>query len=142
MIPLPKYICTFDNLRWLSNEHLSEWYLSSQHLTWRHLSILAISQLLLARFWPNFKGRFLWPFLTDANCHSDICSGNICPYQEYLSSYWPWPIFLNQIFGDLNFFEPCFCDPRFFQTQKLFLDIIFFLKFFWANLFWDPNFWT
>ena len=38
---------------------LSQWHLSSQHLSWRHLSISGISQLLLTRFWPNFKGRFL-----------------------------------------------------------------------------------
>ena len=53
----------------------------------------AISQLLLARFWPNFKGRFLRPSWTYSNCHGDICPGNIChgdicPCQEYLSCYW------------------------------------------------------
>ena len=58
------------------------------------LSISAISQLLLTRFWPNFKHRFLGPSLTHPNCHGDICAGNICPvdicpYREYLSCYWP-----------------------------------------------------
>ena len=57
-------------------------------------SMLTISQLLLARFWPNFKHRFLGPSLTHPNCHGDICPGNICPvdicpYREYLSCYWP-----------------------------------------------------
>ena len=59
-----------------------------------------ISQQLVTRFWPNFKvrflhfkGRFLVPSITDANCHGNICSvnicpGNNCPYQEYLSCYW------------------------------------------------------
>ena len=52
-----------------------------------------ISQLLLTRFWPNFKHRFLGSSRTDFNCHRDICPGNICPgnicpYQEYLSCYW------------------------------------------------------
>ena len=42
-------------------------------------SMSAISQLLQARFGPNFKGRFLGPSITDANCHGDICPGNICP---------------------------------------------------------------
>ena len=65
-----------------------------QHLSWRHLSISAISQLLLAWFWPNFKGRFLGPFWTYHNYHNDICPGNIsscniCPCQEYLSCHWP-----------------------------------------------------
>ena len=53
----------------------------------------AISQLLLNRFWPNFKTRFLGPSWTDSSCHGDICPanncpGNICPYQSYLSCYW------------------------------------------------------
>ena len=53
-----------------------------------------ISQLLVAQFGPNFKERFLGPFLTDANRHTDIypsniCFRNICPYKEYLSWYWP-----------------------------------------------------
>ena len=57
-------------------------------------SMSAISQLLLTRFWWNFKGRFLWTFRTDSNCQGDICPRNICPrdicqYQEYLSCYWP-----------------------------------------------------
>ena len=48
----------------------------------------------MARFWPNFKGRFLGPSLTDAICHWDICPGNICtgdicPYKEYLRCCWP-----------------------------------------------------
>ena len=65
-----------------------------QHLSSRHMSISAISQLLLTRFWWNFKGRFLGTSRTDSNCHRDICLGNscpgdICPYQEYLSCYWP-----------------------------------------------------
>ena len=56
-------------------------------------SMSAISQLLLTRFWPNFKNRFLGQSWTDFNCYGDICSGNICPgnicqYQEYLSWYW------------------------------------------------------
>ena len=54
----------------------------------------AISQLLLTRFWWNFKGMFLGTSRTNSNCHGDICPGNICPgnicpYEEYLSCYWP-----------------------------------------------------
>ena len=50
--------------------------------------------LLLTQFWPNFKSRYLGTSTTDFSCHSDICPGNIspgdvCPYQQYLSSYWP-----------------------------------------------------
>ena len=56
--------------------------------------MLAISQLLLTRFWWNFKGRFLWTLRTDSNCQChisprNICPHDICPYQEYLSFYWP-----------------------------------------------------
>ena len=51
--------------------------------------MLAISQLLLTQFWWNFKGRFLWTFRTNSNCQGDICTCNICPYQEYPNCYSP-----------------------------------------------------
>ena len=56
-------------------------------------SMSAISQLLLTRFWQNFKVRPLGPSWTDLNCHRDICPGNICHgdiflCQEYRSCYW------------------------------------------------------
>ena len=57
-------------------------------------SMSVIAQLLITRFWPNFKRRCQGLSWTDFNCHSsicpgNICPGNICPYQEYLSCYWP-----------------------------------------------------
>ena len=72
---------------------LSLWHLYRQHISWRHLSISGISQLLLTQFWWNFKHRFLGTSRIDSNFHSDNCPGNIypgdiCPYQEYLSCYW------------------------------------------------------
>ena len=59
-----------------------------------NLTSLVISQLLLTRFWRNFKHRFIGLSWTAFNCHSNICPGNIspgdiCPYQEYLCYYWP-----------------------------------------------------
>ena len=62
-------------------------------MSWGHLSISAISQLLLARFGSNFKQRVLGTYTTDYNCHHNIypcniCPGDICPYQKYLSCYW------------------------------------------------------
>ena len=67
--------------------------MSRHHLSCGHLSISAISQLLLARFGSNFKQRVLGTYTTVYNCHPDICPGNICPrdicsYQQYLSCYW------------------------------------------------------
>ena len=41
----------------------------------QHLSISGISQLLLTQFLQNFKGRFLGPFLTDADNHNGIFPG-------------------------------------------------------------------
>ena len=54
----------------------------------------AISQLLLTRFWWNFKGRFLGAYRTDSDCHGNICPDNICPgdiwpFKEYHGCYWP-----------------------------------------------------
>ena len=48
----------------------------------------AISELLMAQFWPSFIGGFLGPLWTYCNCQ-DIYPGNICSHQEYRSCYWP-----------------------------------------------------
>ena len=109
-----------------------------------YISISGISQMLLAWFWLNFKGRFLGLSLTDANCYGDICQGNICPgnicpYQKYISCYWSdfdqtfWTQFLGAFFGprnllypklfDLNSFWPDFFLPKFFSPN--FLDLFF-----------------
>ena len=63
--------------------------LHTPHPTTQRNSMLAISQLLLTRFWWNFKHRFLGTSKTDSNYQVDICPGNICSYQEYLSCYRP-----------------------------------------------------
>ena len=57
-------------------------------------SMSGISQLLLTRCWWNFKVSFQGKSRTDSNYQVFICPGNICPgdispYQEYLSCYWP-----------------------------------------------------
>ena len=51
-------------------------------------SMSAISQLLLTQFWPNFKGRLKWEHLEQISPGTFVLI-NICPYQEYLSCYWP-----------------------------------------------------
>ena len=116
---------------WLSPRHLSR-----QHLSWGHLFISGISQMLLTRLLPNFKGRFLG---TDANFQgyistSNLCPGDICPYQQYLSYYWPDfdEHFWTHYFGGLNF-----------STPHLFLS-----EFVWTRFFFDlkclvqKNVWT
>ena len=65
-----------------------------EHMSWHHLSMSGISQLLLNKSTPKFKGEVLLPSLTKDNPQGDICPGNICPsntcqYQQYLSCYWP-----------------------------------------------------
>ena len=82
----PPLLSTIQNV-----EFWTSWF---WHLYRQNLSISWISQLLLTRFWWNFKDRFLGTSRTASNCHGDICPGNICPrnicpYQEYLSSSWP-----------------------------------------------------
>ena len=110
---------------------MSQWHLSTQHLSLWHLSISGISQLLLTWFWPNFKSRFLGQSLTDDSCHGDICPGNncpgnICPYREYLSSYWP------------NFDQTFW--THMFWSLISFYNIILWNLFFWTKILFDPNF--
>ena len=52
-------------------------------------SMSAICQVLLTQCLWYFKCRVLGTSRTDPNCHSDICPGDICPCQEFLSCYRP-----------------------------------------------------
>ena len=98
-----------------------------------------ILQLLLTKFWPNFKGCFLGPYLTDANCHGAICSGNICPgnicpYRHNLSCYWP-------NFDQTSFWHPNCLKQSFFSDPNILLPNFFFLnRNCFGPLFWDPQF--
>ena len=107
-----------------------QWHLSRPHLSWLHLSLSGIFQLVLTKFRPNFKGRFLGQSLTDVNCCGDIypgniCPGNICP-SECLYSFWPnfdqtfGPnIFWALLFLDKNFIWLAMLCHKFFEPQNL-----------------------
>ena len=126
----------------------------------------AISQLLLTRFWPKFKDRFLGPSWADFNCYGDICSGNICPgdicpYQEYLSWYWhdfnqtlkvgswdhlwfqmsPWHLYRQYLCWQLFFISWI---AQLFLTQfwPNFVWVLIFLdqNSFWPKIFLDPKY--
>ena len=109
-------------------------------------SMSAISQLLLARFWPNFKGRFLGTSRRDSYCYVDICPGNICP-----GDICPYQIYFEP---SQNFWDSKFLDPNLFWTNfypkifwlhffgPIFLDLFFypiFLIFNFLDLFWGPK---
>ena len=123
-----------------------------QHLFWQPLSILGISQLLLTRFWPNFKCMLLKISLTNINCHCDICQGSIClgnncPYQDYFIYYWSNldQTFWAQFFGCLSFLGPKFClttlfHPKLFWTHNFFGPKIYLdPKIFWTQIFFKPK---
>ena len=120
---------------------LNRFQLSGWNLSRQHLSISGISQLLLVWFWPNFKSRFLETFITYTNCHSDICPGNICPYQGYFSCYWPNfnQTFLTQLFESLIFLAQNFAWPKFFGTFNL---KKFRYKIFVGSKLWENQFQT
>ena len=123
----------------------------------QHLSISVICQLLLTRFWPNFKGRFLGPSLTHNKCQCDICPGNICPRNVNVTfvqaTYVPetFVLFRNilaitdqiltKLFGPnfgrpWIFFDQTFFGPKFCLTIT-FVDL---QTFFYPNIFLDPKF--
>ena len=95
-----------------------------------HLNVWGpISQLLLIRSLPNFKGRFMRPSVTADKCHWEICPCNIFSGHNF--------------FGQENFF---FWTPIDFSNQHLFyLKIVLDLKFFCIHIFGcqifsDPDF--
>ena len=115
-------------------------------MSWQHLSISAISQLLLTSFLPNFKRRLLRTSRTDSTCYVDICPGNICPgdicpYQIYFE---PSQKFLDSKFLHPNLFWTNFY-PKIFWLHffgPIFLDLFFypiFLIFNFLDLFWGPK---
>ena len=98
-------------------------------MSWRHLSISGISQLIRTQFWPNFEGRFLGPFFKHANCFGDpkiVFGPNIILNRN----------FQDQIFFEPNFFWPnLFWDPNFLFQNFSYLKNIFIQKFFEPKFF-------
>ena len=132
-----------------------------KHLIWGHLSISGISQLLLTQCWPNFKGRFLEPSLTDANRYGDICPVNIgyclnsdqplkVDYKRNVNVNFLEPDYFTWNFCTPNFFGPQFSLDQIFFNLNLFnlnfldnnfLDHLFYLpKMFGSNTFWPTVF--
>ena len=113
-------------------------------------SMSAISQLLVARFWPNFKGRFLGTSRTDSNCYGDICTvnicpGDICPDQEYLSCNWPDfdQTFLNKFFFlGRNIIWPNHFGQKYFWTKPFWSKIFIDPKIFWQTIYQPKFFFT
>ena len=107
-----------------------------QHLSWWHLSISAISQLLLARFWPNFKGRFLGPFWTYPNCHSDIFKKysppkNVAEKRILLQKNLPNSKFQRKKWIQKMFAEKNVCLKNF--AKKMFCKKNFAIEIFWKK---------
>ena len=131
--------------------------MSRQNMSWRHLSISGISQLLLTWFWWNFKGRFLEPFFNRCQplwwylssqhlSWQHLCISGIS--QLLLSQFWlnfkcRSQFLLLKFYQKLypKFFGPkIFFDPNFFSNLN-FLDKIFMdHNFFGPNSFWPKFF--
>ena len=136
----------------------------SQYLSWQHLSISGISQLLLTQFWPNFKGRFLGQSLIDANCYGDIYPGNICPgnictyhqpsfflFNHKFKSYCQTSVKVFRL--KVDFVLPLsqeeekqqqqqeiYLDPKLFWIQHIFWHKFFLTKiFFWQKICFGPK---
>ena len=115
---------------------LQQWHLSRQYLTWRLMSISAISQLLLNQFWQNFRFKFSWAFfdrchITDDICTMNLCPDNICPCPSTKpnidQSVWTLNLFVS--------FIPICVWTKIFLEQN-----IVFIPKFWTKMFFDQNF--
>ena len=117
-------------------------------------------QEYISCYWPNFDQTFLAQFFESLNFlaqnfvspkffeHNNFldqnCFGDICPYQDYLSCYWPdffetfWvKFFCNQNFEDQNFFWTLI----FFYPTSYCINIAFEPKFFLDKIrFWIKKF--
>ena len=97
---------------------------------------------------PSVTGTFVQARLFIAKFYinqGNICPGDICSYQEYLSYYWTNfdNTFCTQNFGGLNFFlhyffgtnisfDPNFMNKNYFLTKNFYQNCI--LAWFWQNL--------
>ena len=107
-----------------------------QHLTRRHFSISAISQLLLNQFWQNFRFKFSWAFFDRCHTTDDICTMNLCPDNNTFcpstkpnidQSVWTLNLFVS--------FIPICVWTKIFLEQN-----IVFIPKFWTKMFFDQNF--
>ena len=106
--------------------------ISQQHLFKQHFSISAISQLVQNKFGPNFKCRFLDPFLPDARVAFVHISNNSSVTD---------PIFI-KFFFELRFFGPkIFLDPEICWAQKFSNPNFFGHNFVRPKLFWTQSCW-
>ena len=53
------------------------------------LKSFALMMLTISGAFSKKRIKRMGASTTDSNCYGDICPGNICPYQKYLSCYWP-----------------------------------------------------
>ena len=144
---------------------MSNGQLSIQHLSWWHLTISAICQLLLTRFWPNLsqlsgtifnrcqlsqwhllRQHLNWRHLS-ISAISQLLWNQFWPKVGFLSYFCPldfglvWASLV--LYGFIvNFLGPTFFEPNFLGTQffgnKNFLGSQFFLEptFFGAKILW------
>ena len=132
-------------------------------MSWQHFSMTAISQLLLTRFWPNFKGSVPETIFNRCQLSRWHLSKQHMSWwhlsisvisQLILPQFWPKALYPNFSWG-LNFVRHLFLDqtsfdPNTFWTQKCigpnyfrrnifcthFLPLIFLdLNFFYLDLF-------
>ena len=100
-----------------------------------HLNVWGpISQLLLVRSLPNFKGRFMRPSVTADKCHWEICPCNIFSGHNFFGQeIFFWPTF---------FWTPIIFQTKFFLPKNILRPQIFFAsKFlFRTRIFSNHNF--
>ena len=109
-------------------------------MSWRHLSISGKSHLLLIKFLPNFKSRFLGPSSTDTNCHGDsrqIISSDICPYLSQLLLTQFLPNLLESILQGLIFLDQHLVSPK---SKKIWVNQDYFTFYFLSKNCLDPKF--
>ena len=104
--------------------------MSTQQLSWGHLSTSGISQLLLTKSWHNFKCRVLWPSLRKANCHNDI-------FPTYVLAIFVHIRKISAVIDTIltKLFDPIFWGP-WFLSKICFCPNIFWTKFvLWPTFF-------
>ena len=98
-------------------------------VSWRHMIISGISQLLLIRFWPNFNGRILGPCLKTVMV--TFVQATYMPWWHFNMSAVTGPIltkkfgpnlgviiFVDQTSLGTNLFQKKISEPKFFSKKN------------------------
>ena len=109
--------------------------MSRQHLSWQHLLIKEIYQLLLTQLWPNFLNPILCRPWIQILFWTKFCLTKTFLNRNFMDPKILW----TQNIGTLIFLAPYFLAPNFFEPKSFLTWNLFGPKLFWTWKFFESK---